>query len=253
MAESEARFKRLRIYNAIMGFFHLAQGIAIMVLKEAYEVPVTASWLSTRPGPGIFSNPQLYFSFDLGTGVALFLFMSALAHFIIATVAFNWYVKNLKQHRNYARWIEYSISSTLMVLLIASLVSITDIAALIGIAGANVSMILFGLLQEHYEEPGNRKWLPFIFGCIAGAVPWIAIADYLWGPGASNLTPGFVYAIFVMIFVLFNTFALVQWLQYKQLGKWKDYLFGESTYILLSLVAKSLLAWMVFANVLIPQ
>jgi len=62
-----------------------------------------------------------------------------------------------------------------------------------------------------------------------------------------------VYWIFVSMFVFFNSFAINQVLQYKQVGKWKDYLFGESAYVFLSLSAKSLLAWLVFANVLMPQ
>lgn len=155
-------------------------------------------------------------------------------------------------NRNYFRWAEYAFSSSLMVVLIASLVSITDIAALIGIFGANMSMILFGWLMEKYERPGKPDWTAFVFGCVAGLFPWIAIADYLWGPGESDMTPSFVYLIFVSMFVFFNSFAVNQVLQYKQVGKWGDYLFGEASYVLLSLAAKSVLAWLVFANVLIP-
>jgi hypothetical protein len=42
-------------------------------------------------------------------------------------------------------------------------------------------------------------------------------------------------------------------LQYKKIGPWKNYLFGERAYIILSLVAKSLLAWQVFAGTLRPS
>ena len=62
--------------------------------------------------------------------------------------------------------------------------------------------------------------------------------------------PGFVYGIIVSLFLFFNVFALNQFLQYKQVGRWADYLFGERVYITLSLVAKSLLAWQVFAGTL---
>lgn len=253
MAEIEHRFKRLRLYNVVMGFFHLAQGAAIVALSQSYEIPVTAQWMSTRPGPGVYSEPQLYFTYELGYAVALFLFFSAAAHFFIAGPAYKGYVSGLKQNRNYYRWAEYAFSSSLMVVLIAALVGITDIAAVVAIFGVNATMILFGLLMEKYEQPGNPDWTTFIFGCIAGIVPWIAIADYLWGPGASDLTPSFVYVIFVSMFVFFNSFAVNQVLQYKQVGKWRDYLFGEAAYVFLSLSAKSLLAWLVFANVLIPQ
>ena len=49
---------------------------------------------------------------------------------------------------------------------------------------------------------------------------------------------------------LFNVFALNQWLQYRAIGRRRDYLFGERVYILLSLTAKSALAWQVFAGTL---
>jgi hypothetical protein len=62
--------------------------------------------------------------------------------------------------------------------------------------------------------------------------------------------PNFVYGIFVSIFVFFNCFALNQWLQYKRVGKWADYLFGERVYLILSLTAKSALAWQIFGNTL---
>ncbi len=248
----DTRFRRLRLYNVVMGLFHLGQGIAIAALSNDFKLPVTASLLQGPPGtpPGV---PTTLFEIPLGWAVATFVFLSALAHFIIASpLAFDWYVKNLKQNRNYARWIEYSVSSTLMVVLIGLLPGIFDIAAIIGIAGANVSMILFGLLMEKYETPGNPNWLSYIFGCITGAVPWIAIAVYLWAPGQVAEPPAFVYWIFFSMFVFFMSFALNMVLQYKKVGPWKDYLFGEAAYILLSLTAKSLLAWLVFANTLIP-
>ena len=253
MTDPNQRFKRLRIYNAVMGLFHLGQGAAIVALAKPYAIQVTASWLSVRPGSGVYSPPQEYFQFDLGMGVAIFLFFSAFAHFMIAGPAYGSYVAGLKEHRNYFRWVEYAFSSSLMVVLIASLVGILDIAALTAIFGVNASMILFGWLVEKYEQPGSTDWTAFIFGCIAGIFPWIAIGAYLWGPGSSDLTPSFVYWIFVSMFVFFNSFAINQILQYKPVGKWKDYLFGEATYVFLSLTAKSLLAWLVFANVLIPD
>jgi hypothetical protein len=50
------------------------------------------------------------------------------------------------------------------------------------------------------------------------------------------------------LFVLFNIFALNQWLQYRATGRWADYLFGEKGYIVLSLTAKSALAWQIFGG-----
>jgi hypothetical protein len=252
IVNEERRFGRLRLYNLIMGLFHLGQGIAIVALSNAFTLPVTASFMAGPPGTPP-ATPEILFKVPLGLAVATFIFMSALAHFIIASPpVFPWYVRNLKRNRNYARWIEYAFSSSLMVVLIGMLPGVFDIAAIIGIFGANASMLLFGLLMEHYEEPGNPNWMPFIFGCLTGIVPWLALGVYLWSPGSAAEPPAFVYWIFVSMFVFFNSFAVNMVLQYKKIGPWRDYIFGEVAYVLLSLTAKSLLAWLVFANTLIP-
>lgn len=72
----------------------------------------------------------------------------------------------------------------------------------------------------------------------------------LFSPKSSTEPPGFVYGIVFTLFIFFNSFALVQWLQYKKIGKFADYLVGERAYITLSFVAKSALAWQIFAGVL---
>ena len=60
--------------------------------------------------------------------------------------------------------------------------------------------------------------------------------------------PGFVYGIVVSLFVFFMSFAVNQWLQYRQIGRWADYAYGEKVYLVLSLVAKSALAWQIFGG-----
>ncbi len=248
---SQDRRRRLRIYNGVAGLFHLLQGLAVLSLTNDFSIGITANFLEGPPG----TEPQeitTLFDFRVGWGVASFLFMSAAAHLVlISPFAFKWYVRQLESRRNYARWVEYSLSSSLMIVLIAILPGITDITALIALFGVNASMILFGWVMEKYEEPGSPSWLSYWFGVITGAVPWIAISIYLWSPGTDVQPPGFVYGIFVSLFLFFNVFAVNMVLQYKQIGRWRDYMFGENVYILLSLTAKSLLAWQVFSGTLV--
>ena len=99
-----------------------------------------------------------------------FLAISAGALLVIASPGvFEWYVRNLQQSRNYGRWIEYSISSSIMIVLIAMITGVSDIAALLAIFGINACMILFGLLMEKYESPGRPSWLSFWFGTSPGS------------------------------------------------------------------------------------
>nr|QOV08887.1 Heliorhodopsin [uncultured Actinomycetes bacterium]QOV09083.1 Heliorhodopsin [uncultured Actinomycetes bacterium] len=245
-----SRLAGLRRYNLFAGIFHAVQAIAIIALANDFALPVSVNYLLDAPVPGArFDSVQL-FDFPIAIGVAIFSLLSALAHFWIVGPGFDRYSNDLRNKRNIARWIEYAISSTLMIVLISLINAVWDIVALIAIAGANVAMILFGWLQEKYEEPGKGSLLPFWFGCIAGAVPWIAMFLLLFSPGSEAEAPGFVYGIVISLFLFFNSFALVQWLQYKQIGKFADYLAGERTYITLSFIAKSLLAWQIFAGVL---
>lgn len=243
---------RLRAANLALAAVHAGQAMLIVLIGATLAIPITAQWAEGPPGSALGPTETL---FDLSVRwcVAAFLLMAALDHLLVASPRIvSWYERNLGRGINYARWIEYSFSASLMIVLIAMITGIADIAALIAIFGVNAAMILFGQLQEHYEEPGSGRWLPFIFGCIAGIVPWIAIGVYLWSPGSAAEPPAFVYAIFVSLFVFFNSFALNMVLQYRQVGPWRDYLFGERVYVLLSLVAKSALAWQVFANTLVP-
>jgi hypothetical protein len=246
---THGQISRFRRWNIIMGFLHAAQGAAVLALSNGFTLPATGSFLAGPPGT-VNSDPQVLFDVSIGAGVALFLFLSAFFHWLLVIPPFfGRYTAGLAQGRNYFRWVEYSFSSSVMIVLIAMITGITDVAALIAIFGVNASMIFFGAIQEKYERPGGSL-LPFWLGCVAGIVPWIAVGIYLASPGSAAEPPGFVYGIFFSLFAFFNIFALNMWLQYKRIGKWASYLRGESTYIVLSLVAKSLLAWQVFGGTL---
>ena len=244
---------KLRRLNVIAGCLHLASLVAILLLSNEAALPVRATYLTEAPGTGNFSDPVNLFDLNIGYMVAAFMALSAFFHFFVSSPkVFAKYSAGLTNHINMYRWIEYSLSSSIMIVVILQLNGVADYIALLGVFGVNVCMILFGWLQERYTTPGDGDMLPFWFGCIAGAVPWIAIAINVASPKgpADTTVPGFVYGIVISLFVLFNSFALVQWKQYRAKGKWADYLYGERRYIVLSFVAKSLLAWQVFSGAL---
>lgn len=251
-AADDRTMARLRGYNLVAAAFHAAQAVAVLALANEFALPVTGSYLAGPPGTTP-SDAVTLFEVPVAAAVAVFLLLAAVDHLAVATPwLFGRYRNGLAEGRNYFRWVEYSLSASLMIVLIALLTGITDVAALLAIFGVNASMIFFGWLQEKYHRPGDGGWLPFVFGCVAGVVPWLCIVIYVIAPGSTTGAepPGFVYAIIVSLFVFFNVFALNQWLQYRQVGRWRDYIVGERAYVTLSLVAKSALAWQVFAGAL---
>lgn len=251
---NEETFKKLRIYNAVMGIFHFLQGTLMLLLSNDFSLPVTTSYLNFDIATkSIDPVKNQLFDLRIGPIVAAFLFISAIAHFLLATVLYKWYVRNLKRNINYARWYEYAVSSSLMIVVIAMLCGMYDLSSLILIFALNAMMIFFGLVMElHNQITKKTNWTSFVFGCIAGIVPWIVIFLYFQGAVSSvgDVIPKFVYGILASIFVFFNIFAINMVLQYKKVGRWKNYLYGEVIYILLSLIAKSALAWQIFSGTL---
>lgn len=251
--------KKLVRFNFIMGMLHFLQGIAMILIainveKVANFKPTIYSYFLKFDASSmkLVTDVKELFDLPFALFVSCFLLLSALFHFII--VFYNKkYTADLKKGINKFRWYEYALSSSLMICLIAVLFGVYDIGALILIFGLNASMNLFGLLMEKINQYTKKTdWTAFAFGTFAGIVPWVVVILYAFGNSNPAEVPWFVYAIFASYFVFFNLFAINMVLQYKKVSKWKDYLFGERAYIILSLVAKTLLAWLVFSGIMQP-
>lgn len=245
----------LRKFNVLMAVLHAAQGLLVIALSRSFNLPISGSYLAfNQQSQQLAPATVTLFDLSLPVLVAAFFFMSALAHIIIATIYYRWYAQGLKKGVNKARWVEYAISASTMMVAISLLVGVYDLPSLVTIFALTAVMNLMGLVMEvHNQTTKKTSWLSYIVGCFAGLVPWLVIAFYMWlGAANGSSAPAFVYWIFVSIFVFFNCFAINMFLQYKKIGPWRDYLYGERAYIILSLVAKSLLAWQVFAGTLRP-
>lgn len=255
----------LRKFNLIMGAIHFVQGVLMLILASSviqtiseFKPTITQLYLqyNTTTQSLEIAMKEL-FDLPFGFFVAIFLLLSAAAHAIISlpkkTNAI--YNADLEKGINRFRWYEYALSSSVMIVLISTLFGIYDIGSLILIFIVNASMNLFGLLMEQVNSGKEKKdirWGAFIFGSIAGLAPWAVIITYMVGNGNYDMVPWFVWAIVGTYFVAFNTFPINMILQYKGVGKWKNYLYGERVYITLSLVAKTALAWLVLFGAMQP-
>ncbi len=253
---TDIKFSRLRRFNAIMGFLHLIQGIFMIAVSNATTYPIFTNFLSFDTATrSLKPNTQLLYDLPFGPAVAAFLLISAVAHFYLATFGYPRYVQNLKKGLNPIRFYEYALSSSLMIVLIGMLSGLWDLGSIILIFFLNATMNLFGIMMEYHNQYTKKTdWTSFIYGSVAGIVPWIVIFLYFMGSVSSGdaKPPAFVYAILPTLFVFFNIFAINMVLQYKKVGRWKDYLYGERAYIILSLAAKTVLAWLIFAGTLAP-
>jgi len=265
-----ARAKQLFNWNRALVVLHGIQAAIIWWISPTdalvrFEGTYPVSKIVDGQFAGLESAKELLISFPLAYLVAAFFLLSALAHFLVAFPLRKRYEGWLAREFNPMRWAEYALSSTLMILGIASLSFVTDAGALIAIAVCNASMNLFGWsLEEANIGRKNVHWSHYIFRCIAGISPWLALFTSVglslanWptgvGPNGRSLEEfkPVLIAIYVSLFISFNIFAVNMVLQRLKVGKWADYLHGERSYMILSLVAKTLLAWQVWTGVFMP-
>lgn len=252
--QTSARGTRLRTWNAVMAVLHFIQGVAMVLLAEGVLWPMTRTRYGFNPqSETIFPEAVSFIDVNLPLLVAGFLFISAIAHTIVSTVKYDQYMDYLDRGMNPYRWYEYSVSASLMIVVIAMLAGIWDLGTLVGLFGLVAVMNLAGLLMEQRNESTDElDWTPYWVGVIAGLIPWVVIAITFIGTvtASDGQFPTFVIYIYVSIFIFFNLFALNMVFQYLEVSRWEEYLFGEKTYVVLSLVAKSALAWQVYFGTL---
>jgi hypothetical protein len=247
-------------WNKWLAVLHGVQAIVVFLLASTRIFPVQTSYLTPDPiaselqGNAVVSMASRHlFDINLAYLVVAFFAIASIAHLLIATAYRSRYEVDLKQGVNKMRWIEYAFSASTMMVAIAVLSGIADLSTLLMIFALGVIMHLAGLAMEIYSKGKAELALPaYIIGFIAGIVPWIVFGIYIWATtvyGGGSI-PGFVYGIYATMLVLCFGFAANMYLQYKKVGKWKDYLYGERVYMILSLVAKTALAWQIFAGAL---
>ncbi|WP_257299881.1 heliorhodopsin HeR [Haloarchaeobius sp. FL176] len=255
MARTDQTYTRLRQFNAVMAVLHFLQGALMIYLSSSVNWTITVTSLEFQADAQRL-EPVLepWTTIQLSYLVAAFLLISALAHLLIATVLYDSYVSYLERGMNPYRWYEYAVSASVMIVVIAMLAGVWDLGTLVALFSLVAVMNLMGWMMELYNQTTEKTdWTAYIIGSFAGIVPWIVIAITILSTVVGSDgggPPDFVLAIYASLFVFFNLFAINMVLQYRETWKWQDYLFGEKAYIVLSLVAKSLLAWQVFFGAL---
>jgi hypothetical protein len=243
----------LRYANIGTALWHSCAGALLLWLSASdWTVPVITTYVTDGTRASL-ATVQSRGSTAVGLYSGWFLLVCSVDHLLVGTLYHERYTAYLRLGVNPFRWAEYAISASIMHVQIAQLSGIQDLHILVALGGLTVATMLCGYWQEH-EAMLRRQcaWpaslLPFYLGCIPHLIGWGIILSYFGHAVVSGSPPDFVYAIIVCLFVLDGSFAVNQWLQQKGIGRWRSYLFAEYGYIVLSLVSKTLLAWMTYGG-----
>lgn len=254
----------LRKWNRNLAILHALQGVAILVLSPVREFPLTASFLtkdtlaSSAAGHTVLAPAsQVVHNLNVAYIIAAFFFVAAITHGLMATKYRVRYEAELKKGLNRVRWLEYALGASLMLVAVAIISGIYDVGTLFLVFVLTAVTSLLGLMMELSNPLPSRRapeWMSYWAGCFTSVAPWLVIlgtiiAAQLYGSGD---VPGYVYAIYVSIGVLFAGYGAHMYLHYKKQGKWASYYYTERGYMLLGLVAKTVLAWQIFAGALRP-
>jgi hypothetical protein len=228
---------RFRLANAGLAALHLAQALLVVVVADGLQVEVTT-------GVGVGSDPVRQLS--IGTALGAYFLAAAVHHSLSATVLHTYYQRDLQRGRNRIRWTEFAFSGPVFIVVLALYLGISSVVTLGLMAGGTLVFVCCSWLQEEQNPLGRQSttMVPFWAGVAAAVLPWGLLVAHVVGTSAVSVS-GVGLPILLSTMIFGGLFSLNQWLQYRQVGAWSDYLFSERTYLALSFVAKSALAWQI--------
>lgn len=169
--------------------------------------------------------------------------------------AYNYEKRITEEGRNPLRFAEYSLSASIMLICIALLCGVRDFIILMTIWVLTAVCQILGGVAE-YMYPGVKRTLTHFLAwdCICAAYA-IILTYYFVAINLNDVSPP-EYVTLIIIFqaVLYLSFGFVQLFQFYGQTWWLVGAIGrqaEISYCVLSLGAKTLLGWMIYANVIV--
>lgn len=251
LQSEQKTFLSLRSLHWIVAGVHLSLAFMLYAIDASSQVAVSMYRTALVDGKLVATVHEVG-QLSLRDVVIAYLVLAAVMHILTATVLHKRYAMYLLEHRNPIRWIEYSISCSLMFVAISASAGYSFLSVLVAMFMASMVMNLLGMVFENVNRAHQRViWSPFIVGSIIGLLPWLLIGiglSYFSESARGSIEPQLLgYGFILLIFALFPT---NMWLSARRIGPWKSYLTAEIIYIALSLTAKTSLALLIYMNVL---
>ena len=253
--------EQFHTWNVWLAILFTVQAAAILLLSATHDVTITASYLAPNSllsganRPVLVAAVHRLFEVNVGLLLSLFLLFAGLAHAIAASVYRKRYEIELSRGVNRVRWLEYAVTAALVMAVVALLDGVYDISSLLMIMALTATMYLVGLFVDmRWGAKTINSWADCRLAALVGLLPAGVLLIYFLETsvyGRAHL-PTFLYYLYGSLGVIFLALATNFYLQHARRGKWADYLYGERIFMIISLLAKTAVAWQIFAGLLHP-
>ena len=188
----------------------------------------------------------------LKAGVLLTFALTCIAHIFYYTDGFGSgaYSNQLNQGKNDFRWLEYSITATIMILVLASISAVKNTKVYFILAVMNIVLQGIGNLGENASNY-QTKIVALIVGFLLLGGTWYGILDSFYNAldDSKDLPnregpPDWVKGIIIPMFVWWLTFGIVAFFQTRNYQKpGYSFLTYEKWYIILSYLSKAFMGY----------
>jgi Heliorhodopsin len=155
----------------------------------------------------------------------------------------NQYTDMIKNKNNFVRWIEYSISATMMLYIIAFLSGVKDQNIYYLITATNVAMMMQGQWIEESMRNGGEWWVPMLTGFVLLIAEFYVVFRDFYRRNTAEAVPGFTPPGWTgsLVWIMFLFFATFGFISLYNAYTGADYYYIEVAYIFASFIAKNLL------------
>lgn len=253
--------QRLRKLNLWLAVAFGVQAVAVVLFGGGKTVPVTSQFLSVDSLASESNGHQVLalatrhlFDVRLTVLAAIFLGLFALACLAVATVARPLYEAQLQRGSNMARWIGFSLGGSFIVVALAALSGVSDVATFMLMIVLTVVGFSLEPLAEKFKRARAGTVVPHALcgaAIASAAAPWAMLAISVLGAMLWNgHVPVATYIMYGTSLVLFACWALASHFRVRDQGKWANVLYAEKMYMFLTLAIGTVVAWQVFAGAL---
>tara|TARA_B100000676_G_C18087323_1_gene856161 strand:- start:2047 stop:2916 length:870 start_codon:yes stop_codon:yes gene_type:complete len=263
---AQVETKSYWVVNLVAAFFHGVNALLMLIFyyqndqhDQLYDITTPyGNWTNVNGSMRVLPETTVVWEdFSLNWAIFTFHILSFIFQLLVLIPQYKYEEMVEKKGQNWLRFAEYSLSASVMLVCIALTTGVRDFITLLLLCVLNIVTQSLGAINEWIRDARTRN-ISFLVAWVSCLSCYLIIFWY-FGIAVSESdveVPGFVIGIIIGQFLLFNLFGIVQLVQIYGRDWACIGIVGreaELSYCVLSLVAKTLLGWLIYANVIVSD